>query len=135
MGHLKTKQGGLCALCEKQINLTVMGAKSDYVADHDHISGEIRGVLCRACNGAEGKIANVVATWGKQGYGTERLVQFLTRLTKYLDAGGLGFQYPDHKTAEEKKAFVKLKKDKAAALKAAKLKVRERTTTTQTEGK
>lgn len=37
------KQGGKCAICEKDLN------KASHV-DHCHDSGKIRGILCPACN-------------------------------------------------------------------------------------
>ena len=64
IGHLKTKQDGLCAICQKPIDLQVMGNKSDYVVDHCHETGEIRGVLHRSCNAAEGKVVNAAGRWG-----------------------------------------------------------------------
>lgn len=39
-------QGGMCAICEESTKLCV---------DHDHVSGVIRGLLCRSCNIALGK--------------------------------------------------------------------------------
>ena len=123
MGHLKTKQGGRCALCEKVIDVRVMGAKSDYVADHDHITGEIRGVLCRGCNGAEGKVFTAAATWGKQGFNTEAVAKYLRTLADYLEQPGCGFMYPDHKSDEEKALATKNKALKAAAARAARLKI------------
>lgn len=34
-------QGGVCAICEGGV---------DFVVDHCHTSGEVRGILCRTCN-------------------------------------------------------------------------------------
>ena len=124
IGHLKSKQDGKCLLCEKEINLKVMGSKSDYVADHCHITGEIRGVLCRGCNGAEGKVFTAVATWGKQSFNTENVAEFLSRLSKYLLAEGTGIIYPDHKNEEERAVLAKQKANRAAAVRKAKLKLR-----------
>lgn len=124
IGHLKSKQNGKCILCEKEINLSVMGSKSDYVADHDHITGEIRGVLCRGCNGSEGKVFTAVATWGKQGFNTNNVVGFLKRLVTYLESEGTGIIYPDHKTEEEVAIAAKQKANRAAAVRKAKLKLR-----------
>lgn len=125
MGHLKSKQGGLCALCKKPINLQVMGNKSDYVADHDHDTGEIRGVLHRSCNAAEGKIANAAGAWGAKSMKYADILVFLKAVVGYLESDGTGIIYPDHKTVEEKAAQAKQKANRAAAIRAAKLKLRK----------
>lgn len=41
------KQKGKCALCLRKMKLTV---------DHDHKSGNFRGLLCYGCNGILGKL-------------------------------------------------------------------------------
>lgn len=44
--NLLTKQGGVCAICSR--------ARPDCV-DHSHVTGRVRGVLCRPCNVALGQ--------------------------------------------------------------------------------
>ena len=51
---LLTQQGGLCALCGEVIE------PGKAVLDHDHRSGQIRGVLHRGCNALEGQIVNAL---------------------------------------------------------------------------
>jgi len=46
--RLWVKQGGACAICGK------LFADEEYHIDHDHESGEVRGLLCAACNTAIG---------------------------------------------------------------------------------
>jgi hypothetical protein len=98
--HLKTKQEGKCPLCDKEIDLTVKG---EGVLDHDHDSGEIRGVLHRSCNAAEGKIANAAARWGAKNSSYAAVIAYLKRVVSYLEAPGAGLIYPMHKTADEQK--------------------------------
>lgn len=39
--HLLVEQDGLCAICYEEPATHV---------DHDHVTGEVRGILCRSCN-------------------------------------------------------------------------------------
>lgn len=57
---LNKRQDGKCAICGIGVTL------SDCL-DHDHYTGVIRGVLCRNCNGIEGKLKNLVNR-GKRGH-------------------------------------------------------------------
>ena len=125
IGHLKTKQGGLCLLCKQPIDLAVKGNKSDYVCDHDHETGEIRGVLHRSCNAAEGKVANAAGRWGAKSMSYSALVPWLRNMLEYLEQPGTGLLYPDHKTPEEKELAAKQKAKRAAALRNARLKLRK----------
>ena len=44
------QQGGLCALCEQPEIEVVRGKVRLLAVDHDHVTGEKRGLLCRRCN-------------------------------------------------------------------------------------
>lgn len=98
--HLKTVQNGLCPLCGKTIDLTIKG---EGVVDHDHDTGQIRGVLHRSCNAAEGKISNAAARWGCKSADYSEIIPYLERIVAYLKQPGTQFIYPMHKTADEKK--------------------------------
>lgn len=45
------KQDGNCAICVKPLS----GGKDEHI-DHDHVTGQVRGVLCSSCNLAIGKL-------------------------------------------------------------------------------
>jgi hypothetical protein len=74
------------------------------VLDHDHKSGFLRAVLCRNCNGIEGKIKSLAAR-GKRQYDEP---WFLTRLLAYWEQHNdatpdHGLLHPTHKTADEQR--------------------------------
>lgn len=49
---LYAKQGGLCAICHGPCTKTRLGR---LCVDHDHLTGQVRGLLCIDCNAALGK--------------------------------------------------------------------------------
>lgn len=128
IGHVRNVQGGLCGICQQPISFAVMGNKSDYVVDHDHETGEIRGVLHRSCNAAEGKVANAAGRWGAKGMEHLKIVAWLEHLLRYYRQPGTGALYPGHKTEEERAAIARQKRNLAAATRRAVKKTKEGTT-------
>ena len=53
---LYTKQSGCCAICGKQLTQFAESTDLSSVAcvDHNHTTGEVRGLLCNHCNTAIG---------------------------------------------------------------------------------
>lgn len=114
--HLATVQNNLCPLCGKFIDLK---QKGEGVIDHDHDTGEIRGVLHRSCNAAEGKISNAAARWGAKSASYADVIAYLQSVVLYLSKPGVGMMYPMHKTADEKRLATNAKaRERRAALKA-----------------
>ena len=48
--EMLARQGNACAICSDPLN----GYRNLHI-DHDHVTGQVRGVLCRSCNLALGK--------------------------------------------------------------------------------
>lgn len=112
--HLLKKQGSVCPLCDGKL-----GPKEKQpVLDHCHVTGYVRDVLCRNCNGIEGKVFNL-ARRAKNGMTElewlERMVAYHTRHQIPQHGGVL---HPTHKTEAEKR----LARNKKARERRAKLK-------------
>jgi hypothetical protein len=54
------EQGGKCAVCRRDEEMLFNSnrhgvyARTSFVVDHDHATGEVRGILCNDCNRAIG---------------------------------------------------------------------------------
>lgn len=91
--QLKVAQNGLCALCGMPIDLNI---EREGVVDHDHDTGEIRGVLHRSCNSGEGKVANAAGSWIAKSMKYPAIIAALERLLAYYKRPGTGLIYPTH---------------------------------------
>lgn len=107
---LLERQGGRCALCKGECSI------GEAVVDHDHKTGEIRGVLHRGCNAMLGHIENNRA---RNGLGTDlALAAFLAGVMQYLlKRRDVKVYYPTYKTADEKR---EIRNKRARAARAAK---------------
>lgn len=106
-------QNGVCPLCRR--NLTSLGSPNQCV-DHDHTTGVIRGVLCRTCNGLEGKVLLLaIRAAFKEG-----AVDWIIALAAYLKLHRepqTAYLHPTHLTDSEKKVKQLAKARKAYATK------------------
>lgn len=117
---LLQRQNWKCPLCDSKINVAVQGHKSDYCLDHNHETGEVRAVLHRSCNSAEGKILNAAGRWGAKSVTYAAVIPYLETLLNYWkthDGKGTGMMYPDHKTPEQKRDALNKKRREANAKK------------------
>lgn len=117
--QLLKQQNEKCVLCMQPIPPGMA------CLDHDHSTGEIRSVLCKNCNGMEGKIFNranrakrsmTVIEW------TERLIKYW----KYHSTPRHNLLHWTFKTAEEKRLETNAKARKRRALKKAKENLKKR---------
>lgn len=49
-GEMMVSQGGKCAICKMAENGTRLGKRLALAVDHNHTTGDVRGLLCRNCN-------------------------------------------------------------------------------------
>lgn len=108
---LLQKQNGKCALCPQIISL------KDACLDHDHKSGLVRGVMCRNCNGIEGKVFNL-ANRAKRGASPKDWLGSLILYWIKYETDHTGLYHPLHKTDDEKRERRNKKaRERRAALK------------------
>ena len=60
--QLHVAQNGLCASCGKPETMLLRGKLTWLAVDHDHITGKVRGLLCRNCNTAFGLLHEDINT-------------------------------------------------------------------------
>lgn len=63
-------QGDVCAICSNPEIRSAYGEKPRLVVDHNHVTGEVRGLLCASCNGRLSSIEDE---------------QFMLRAIEYLE--------------------------------------------------
>jgi len=95
--ELLEQQEGRCALCHEPV------AAGEAVLDHDHTTGQIRGVLHRGCNAMLGHLENNRARHLLKSL--PRFAKFLSNTVEYLyrkrpDDTPL---YPSHRTTDERR--------------------------------
>ena len=106
-------QKGYCPLCLKRWRGSV---SMDQCVDHCHSTGHIRGVLCRNCNGMEGKL-KTIASRAKRDGSIEGWLERVLAYYKQHTSQPLPYIHPDHKTEDEKRLLrnARARKKRAAA--------------------
>lgn len=111
---LLKKQGYRCPLCNGSLKAN---ASKQPVLDHCHRDGHIRAVLCRNCNGIEGKVFNLM----NRAKNDLTVLDWARNLMAYWELhteSQHGLMHHTHLTEEEKR----LKRNKKARERRAKLK-------------
>lgn len=73
---LHAKQNGLCAICgNPESQLSNQGTRKRLAVDHDHLTGQVRGLLCTHCNIAIGIL-------GDDHKRLERAIEYLQEAAK-----------------------------------------------------
>ena len=76
--YKRTHTPAKCPLCGRLMKYV---EARNITVDHDHKTGKIRGILCRNCNGLEGRINNLCTRAGTQ---IENSL-FLIRILEYWE--------------------------------------------------
>lgn len=88
-------QGNKCSICLIDLN-------GEGCLDHDHKTGRIRSVLCRNCNGMEGKIFNLC----RRGKRDKTELDYLESIQMYWvfhRDNPRAILHPNHRTDEERR--------------------------------
>lgn len=97
--ELLKEQGYQCAVCTNDLRRV---DSRNICLDHDHKTGVVRGVMCRGCNGAEGKIKNLAVRYKKD----LTMLQWLKNLVIYLERHKIpqtDYLHSTHKTETQKR--------------------------------
>jgi Recombination endonuclease VII len=96
--QLLAEQGGNCALCHEPVSA------DEAVLDHEHSSGQVRGVLHRGCNAMLGHLENNRPRHRLQA--VPRFARFLASVVEYIYRRRVDSPlYPTFRTGEEKRVL------------------------------
>lgn len=102
---LFASQGHACAICGKPLTLFAEDLAEAPVVDHDHATGEPRGILCRGCNTAVGFIE-------KDRFRTRKALGYLVEHRKNIGTSQTWFKILNELDKQDRKYRETL--DKAA---------------------
>jgi hypothetical protein len=100
------KQDQKCGICNA--NLQEEDNTNKHL-DHDHVTGKVRGVLCRRCNLLEGALHYRFRRSGHKGLDTD-YVEWLEAHLAYLKRPVSMYEHPEHFKSKMRK-FRNLKKE------------------------
>lgn len=90
--ELLEKQDYKCKICTRDLRLE---ESRNITLDHNHVTGKVRGVLCRFCNSAEGKISKLFIRLGLKKRNVDYIL-FLRNLAKYSKIKETNYIHPQH---------------------------------------
>ena len=103
--ELMKKQGNKCPICGQSL---LTSPSKDQVVDHCHERGYIRAVLHRGCNGTEGKVRQVLKTWGRSGASELQMIAALRNLASFWEnnlSPQTEYIHPKHLTGPQRMAL------------------------------